>query len=253
MVKSHTTEWCDPHSPLSTGFLFNIRQRALVLRLIPYAAVHTFLYFNKAKYLRNYKVCFLFSVQLVHSWLLWLLCCAWLTDGRDEVQEALLWENRVLQSSEVQLQHPRHWVDIKLILVINQGILSWLREKRMWAFSGDIWWVYLVSICEVKSGNKTSSVLDSPLSNEFLMSLTSTCDPGTRKMPCCCKPGTNTTQDLEIQTSASYHYHQNPSASFMKDHCKHITQSRKCNLVIKGDAYFSMRGPLSEAATYGFS
>lgn len=31
----------------------------------------------------------------------------------------------------------------------------------------------------------------SPLSNEFLMSLTSTCDPDTRKIPWCWRPGTD--------------------------------------------------------------
>lgn len=45
----------------------------------------------------------------------------------------------------------------------------------------------------------------------------------------------------------------NLNASSMRAHWKHITQSRKCNLVIKGDAYFSMRGPLSEVAAYVFS
>lgn len=34
---------------------------------------------------------------------------------------------------------------------------------------------------------------NAPLSNEFLMSLTSTCEPGTRNMPCCCKPKINKT------------------------------------------------------------
>lgn len=57
----------------------------------------------------------------------------------------------------------------------------------------------------------------------------------------------------EIQSNAIATIISKPSASFMKAHWKHITQSRKCNLVIKKDAYFSMRGPLSEAAAYGFS
>lgn len=52
-------------------------------------------------------------------------CYAWLTDGGDEVQEAFLWEERVLQSSEVKLEHSSHRVDVMLILVVNQGIFTW--------------------------------------------------------------------------------------------------------------------------------
>lgn len=44
-----------------------------------------------------------------------------------------------------------------------------------------------------------------PLSKEFLMSLTSTCDPGTRKMPCCCRPGRKTKQNAGVQ-GPSHHY-----------------------------------------------
>jgi len=35
----------------------------------------------------------------------------------------------------------------------------------------------------------TAHPANAPLSNEFLMSLTSTWEPGTLKMPCCCRPG----------------------------------------------------------------
>lgn len=131
-----------------------------------------------------------------------VFCCAWLTDGRDEIQEALFWEERVLQSSEIQLQHSCHWVNVMLILVVNQGIFT-LFKKNIYAFSNGIWWA------ENKEYIKPSA-FDSPLSNEFLISLTSTCDPGTRNMPCCCNPERNTTQNLQIQSYATHHYLQTP-------------------------------------------
>lgn len=61
-----------------------------------------------------------------------ILCRAWLTHGGDEVLEAFLWKERVLQASKVQLEHPRHWVYIVLILVVNQRILTWLRRTLQW-------------------------------------------------------------------------------------------------------------------------
>lgn len=72
VVNLHTADWCGPLSPLPTGFLLNIRQGALVLRLLPCAALHAFLFLSKAEYLRNCKVCFLFSIRPVHSRLWWL-------------------------------------------------------------------------------------------------------------------------------------------------------------------------------------
>ncbi len=72
VVNSHTADWCGTHSPLPTGFLLNIRQTALVLRLLPCAAQHAFLFFSKAEFLRNCKVRSLFSIRPVHSRLWWL-------------------------------------------------------------------------------------------------------------------------------------------------------------------------------------
>lgn len=46
---------------------------------------------------------------------------------------------------------------------------------------------------------RAAAARDSPLSNEFLMSLTSTCDPGTRKMPCCCRPERKTNQNSGVR------------------------------------------------------
>lgn len=83
----------------------------------------------------------------VRLWLFWM----WLTDGRDKVQEPLLWEERVLQSSEVQLQYPCHRVDIVLILVINQGIFTWLKMSWVsnYVFCWGTWkqgiWCHTVS------------------------------------------------------------------------------------------------------------
>ena len=62
---------------------------------------------------------------------------------------------------------------------------------------------FLEYVCGMKKRTIMPSVVDSPLSNEFLISLTSTCDPGTRNMPCCCKPERNTTQNLGIQSCAT--------------------------------------------------
>lgn len=47
-----------------------------------------------------------------------------LTNGGDEIQEAFLREERVLQASEVQLQNPGHWVYIMIILIINKWVFA---------------------------------------------------------------------------------------------------------------------------------
>lgn len=61
------------------------------------------------KNLTKGEVCFLFSSLTAGDCVGFeCFCCARLTDGGDEVKEALLWKEGVLQSSEVQLQHPSH-------------------------------------------------------------------------------------------------------------------------------------------------
>lgn len=48
-----------------------------------------------------------------------------LTDGGDQIQEALLGEKRVLQPSEIQLENASHRVDVMIALIINQWVLTW--------------------------------------------------------------------------------------------------------------------------------
>lgn len=176
--------WCGPRTPLPPGSLLTIRHRALVFRLLPCAAPHASLLSGEDGLLRIEHV---LSALLDHSthnseYVLWL------TDGRNEVQETLFREERVLQSSEIQLQHSRHWVDVMLVLVVYQGIFTWLTTvSTAWCLHSFISIAYMMS---VTLHHHTRP--DSPLSNEFLISLTSTCDPGTRNMPCCCNPERNT-------------------------------------------------------------
>lgn len=127
----------------------------------------------------------------------------------------------------------RQSVDLHLVRIIMycfQLCLSiWKHEK----------WNIMPSVLTYHHQNN-----DSPLSNEFLISLTSTCEPGTRNIPCCCNPKSTETQPrfqgfrVTLPLSPKLH------ASFMKPEWKHITQSRKCNLVIKADeVFFQERAP----------
>lgn len=47
-----------------------------------------------------------------------------LTDAGNEVVEALLGEERVLQASEVELQHAGHRVDVSVALLVNQRVVT---------------------------------------------------------------------------------------------------------------------------------
>lgn len=93
----------------------------------------------------------------------------------------------------------------------------------------------------------------SPLSKEFLMSLTSMCDPGTRKMPCCCRPAREESEggggERSISEKTRFRFHTPlPPVGDARAH------SRKCNLVIKGRCVFFQEGaPFGDAAPYGSS
>lgn len=58
-----------------------------------------------------------------------VFCSVWLTDGGDEVQKPLLGEQRVLQASEVQLQHSGHRVYVVVILVVNQRVFTCTKRE----------------------------------------------------------------------------------------------------------------------------
>lgn len=104
-----------------------------------------------------------------------------LTDAGDQVIEPFLWEQRVLQTPEVELQHPGHWVDVMVALLVNQRVVTWKTERTS---STTSWPTWACGSCDLR-------VTVSPLSKEFLMSLTSTCDPDTRNMPWCWRPDGN--------------------------------------------------------------
>ncbi len=53
-----------------------------------------------------------------------------LTDGGDQIQEALLGENRVLQPSEIQLENASRRVDVMIALIINQWVLTWNKWRK---------------------------------------------------------------------------------------------------------------------------
>lgn len=50
-----------------------------------------------------------------------------LTDAGDEVVKSFLGEQRVLQTPEVELQHACHRVDIMVVLLVRQRVVTWSR------------------------------------------------------------------------------------------------------------------------------
>lgn len=52
-----------------------------------------------------------------------------LTDAGDEVIEPFLWKQRVLQTPEVELQHPGHRVDVMVALLVNQRVVTWKTDR----------------------------------------------------------------------------------------------------------------------------
>lgn len=106
-----------------------------------------------------------------------------LTDAGNEVVEPVLWKQRVLQTPEVQLQHPGHRVDVVVALLVYERVVTWATSK-----SGVIAWQFY-SLPVMWPSDLTGDL--SPLSKQFLMSLTSTCEPETRKMPWCWRPEKN--------------------------------------------------------------
>lgn len=100
-----------------------------------------------------------------------------LTDTGDEVVEAIFRKQRVLQPSEVQLQHSGHRVNVMVAFLVNQRVVT-LKGGKKKKTKTNHRCVHLDESCDLQAAG-------SPLSKEFLMSLTSTCDPDTLKMPWC--------------------------------------------------------------------
>lgn len=109
-----------------------------------------------------------------------------LTDTGYEVMEDFFREEGVIQASKVKLEHTSNWVHVMVILVPCERVLTYTgwEEEGPWdttdnnALDKHNRGEMLVFPCR--------TVL--PLSKAFLMSLTSTCEPDTLKIPSCCRP-----------------------------------------------------------------
>ena len=53
-----------------------------------------------------------------------------LTDAGDEVIKPFLGKQRVLQTSEVELQHSSHRVDVTVALLVNQRVITCTRDRK---------------------------------------------------------------------------------------------------------------------------
>ena len=63
-----------------------------------------------------------------------------LTDTGNEVVEPFLGKEGVLQPPEVELQHTGHRVDVMVILLVNQGVVTLATERRTWLVSFPLTW-----------------------------------------------------------------------------------------------------------------
>lgn len=137
---------------------------------------------------------FFYIIFLFLSWMIQSVYAV-LTDAGDEVIEPVLGKQRVLQTPEVELQHSSHRINVMVAFLVNQRIVTCMRGRReilKYKFAGVL----------ITWQSSYLPVDLSPLSNEFLMSLTSTCDPDTRNMPWCWRPVGNS-RGMEVAHSHS--------------------------------------------------
>lgn len=50
--------------------------------------------------------------------------CVLLTDAGQQIIEPLFGEKRVLQTTEVKFENAGHWVDVMIILIVRQRVVS---------------------------------------------------------------------------------------------------------------------------------
>lgn len=53
-----------------------------------------------------------------------------LTDAGEQIIEPLFGEKRVLQTTEIKFEDASHWVDIMIVLIIRQWVISWHTDKK---------------------------------------------------------------------------------------------------------------------------
>lgn len=52
-----------------------------------------------------------------------------LTDAGEQIIEPLFREKRVLQTTEIKFEDASYWVDIMVVLIIRQWVISWDMDK----------------------------------------------------------------------------------------------------------------------------
>lgn len=48
-----------------------------------------------------------------------------LTDAGEQIIEPLFGEKRVLQTTEIQFEDTSYWVDVMVVIIIGQWVVSW--------------------------------------------------------------------------------------------------------------------------------
>lgn len=98
-----------------------------------------------------------------------------LTPALHQLVVAVFRKERVFHSSEIELQHTSHWVQVTNLLC--QGVISYIPRHRK-----------LPSPALLMERRSLKEWTHIPFSNRSLSRLTSSWEPGTRKMPSWCRP-----------------------------------------------------------------